>query len=66
LPIYEFDCRQCGEPFEELVFQLGREREARCPKCGSQDVKKKLSTLAARVAGGTAASTTATCPPGSL
>jgi putative FmdB family regulatory protein len=66
MPIYEFECRLCGRPFEELVFNIGRVREVRCPVCGSDEVKKKLSAVAARVAGTTASSGVASCSPGSL
>jgi putative FmdB family regulatory protein len=66
MPIYEFDCRECGEPFEELVFNLGRVREVRCPACGSHEVRKKLSAVAARVVGATSSSGGASCSSGSL
>jgi putative FmdB family regulatory protein len=67
MPLYEFDCRLCGKPFEELVFSLARAEEVRCPTCGSIDVKKKLSAVAARVSGGaSAASGAASCSSGSL
>jgi putative FmdB family regulatory protein len=67
MPMYEFDCRECGQSFEELVLSLARVQEVRCPTCDSIDVKKKLSTVAARVPGGTSAvSGAASCAPGGL
>ncbi len=49
MPIYEYVCQKCGKPFEELV----RGKEAvKCPKCGSQQVERKLSTFATRGGGG--------------
>jgi putative FmdB family regulatory protein len=66
MPIYEFECRQCGQPFEELVFNTGRVREVRCPVCGSDEVKKKLSAVAARVAAGMSYSSAGACSSGSL
>ena len=43
MPVYEYVCRSCGHPFEELV--LGAER-VRCPECESASVEKQLSVFA--------------------
>jgi putative FmdB family regulatory protein len=45
VPIYEFECRSCGERFEELVgSHVGRETtEVACPKCGSKEVDRLIS-----------------------
>ena len=65
MPLYEFDCQQCGEPFEELVVSAARAAEVRCPTCGSPQVKKKLSTVASRVAGkSTGVSSSSSCSTG--
>lgn len=45
MPIYEFVCKRCEHPFEELV--LGSERTA-CPSCGSDELAKQVSVFAAR------------------
>ena len=67
MPMYEFDCRACGQPFEELVFRVAPIEVVRCPTCGSLDVKKKLSAVAARIAGGmSGASAGESCASGSL
>ncbi|MDA8171212.1 MAG: zinc ribbon domain-containing protein [Nitrospiraceae bacterium] len=42
MPIYEYKCSKCSEEFEKLVFSQSR---VNCPKCGSEEVKKKLSTF---------------------
>lgn len=47
MPLYEYDCRACGKPFEALVF--GSEKPA-CPFCGDAKPEKRLSSFA--VAGG--------------
>jgi len=44
MPIYEFECGQCGEDFEQLI--LGSGVVVQCPKCGSKDTKKKMSACA--------------------
>ncbi len=51
MPMYEFACVQCGEPFEELVRSPQAIKDVTCPACGSRKVKKKLSTFASRAAG---------------
>lgn len=40
MPIYEYECKQCGERFEELVF--GDETPS-CPKCSAANAEKLLS-----------------------
>jgi putative FmdB family regulatory protein len=46
MPIYEFQCDACGEPFEELFRSARERRRPHCPGCGSGNVHKKLSTFA--------------------
>lgn len=43
MPIYEYECKKCAEAFEILVFG---NKDVSCPKCGSNEVKKKFSTFA--------------------
>jgi putative FmdB family regulatory protein len=43
MPIYEYECTECGQPFEELVLSISSEREVHCPNCESKSVKKKIS-----------------------
>lgn len=42
--LYDFECSACGKVFEDLVHDVS---DARCPKCGTADVVKQLSTFAA-------------------
>ncbi len=51
MPIYEFDCEECGTGFDKLVRRASAVNEVTCPDCGSENVKKKLSTFASKVAG---------------
>ncbi len=44
MPVYEYVCKRCEHPFEELV--LGGETPA-CPKCGSVMLEKTFSVFAA-------------------
>lgn len=54
MPIFEFVCSECGNPFEELVRSASAVSEVVCPSCGSQQVKKQISTFASKVSGGSA------------
>jgi len=40
MPIFEYQCKDCGHKFEKLI--LGEKEEIRCPKCDSKNVKKLL------------------------
>ena len=51
MPIFEFQCQECGNPFEEFVFSSSAITELTCPNCGSENIRKKLSTFASKVAG---------------
>lgn len=44
VPVYEYECGECGEPFEELV---GGEAEVPpCPACGARSGRRLLSEFA--------------------
>jgi len=47
MPIYEFDCPECGEQFESLVFGFSTDGIT-CPKCDSPNVKKKISLFSSK------------------
>ena len=66
MPIYEFDCPACGQPFEELVRSSVAANDVICPSCGSHQVKRKMSTFASKVSGGSisyANQSAAACAP---
>ncbi len=52
MPIYEFECADCGMPFEALVFISSKIGEVTCPTCKSQNITKKISTFASKLSGG--------------
>jgi putative FmdB family regulatory protein len=43
MPIYEYECRKCGEQFEALVLKA---TVASCPACDSQDLEQLISGFA--------------------
>lgn len=42
MPLFEYECRECGHRFEALV--QGKKRPA-CPECGSENLEKLLSSF---------------------
>ena len=48
MPIYEFDCQDCGDSFESLVMSFSRIDGVSCPECKSKNVQKKISTFAVK------------------
>lgn len=42
MPIFEYKCDACGEDFDLLVSSSTK---IECKKCGSSEVKKKLSVF---------------------
>jgi putative FmdB family regulatory protein len=68
MPLYEFDCPACGQPFEELVRSAETAKDVICPNCGSHKVKRKLSLFASKATGGSSSyanlSATACAPAG--
>ena len=44
VPIYEFECAQCGERFERLV-RWGDHERLRCPACTSSRIRKLMSSF---------------------
>lgn len=44
MPIYEFKCSKCGEFFELLKMSSRDEEAIKCPKCGSDEFERVLST----------------------
>jgi putative FmdB family regulatory protein len=43
VPLYDFECRECGERFEAQVAQAERPL---CPACGASDPERLISPFA--------------------
>ena len=52
MPLYEFQCTDCKDEFEELVRSSAAIAEVSCPECGSQHVRRKVSLFASKVSAG--------------
>jgi len=64
MPIYEFICEECFEEFEKLVGFNQSEIELNCPTCGSELIRKKISSFASLAAStGRRQSTVSSCGP---
>ena len=46
MPIYEYRCKECEERFEQLVSLRAEHPPVTCPRCGTQEIRKLLSTFA--------------------
>jgi len=62
MPIFEYTCPNCGHRFEKLILSSRRQRELRCPECGSPDVEKAIS-LFGTSGSGSSGGATANCAP---
>ncbi|MDP2167028.1 MAG: zinc ribbon domain-containing protein [Thermodesulfovibrionales bacterium] len=51
MPIYEYICHKCSEAFTALRPVHMRAEDAQCPMCGSEDVRKKLSSFSSLSSG---------------
>ncbi len=47
MPIYEYQCENCGHAFEMLRRMQDADNDLKCPKCESTKVERQLSTFAA-------------------
>jgi putative FmdB family regulatory protein len=64
MPLYEFQCSECDRPFEELVRAATAISEVKCPECGSDHVRRKVSVFASKVSGGGSSfASAASCAP---
>ncbi|MEP0202797.1 MAG: zinc ribbon domain-containing protein [Halioglobus sp.] len=51
MPIYEYQCQDCGESLEVLQ-KISDAPATDCPACGKPTLKKKVSAAAFRLKGG--------------
>ena len=51
MPIYEYSCKKCSQLFELMRPIAKADARAKCTKCGSTAVKRRLSRFAVVSAG---------------
>jgi putative FmdB family regulatory protein len=58
MPIYEYECKSCGEKFELRRGMTDSDSEIKCPKCGAANPRRVFSVFST-------GSSVVTCSPGS-
>jgi putative FmdB family regulatory protein len=65
MPIYEYECKKCGNVFEEIVSKVSN-ATLPCPKCESRDTEKLMSRVGGiamgKMTSNPACSSGSTCP----
>lgn len=51
MPIYEYQCKQCGE-VSEILQRISDPPATSCPACGAEALTKQVSAAGFRLAGG--------------
>lgn len=46
MPLYEYQCNDCGKEFEKMVRFSEADQKPPCPFCCGQDTHKKISYFA--------------------
>ncbi len=45
MPIYEYKCKKCGDKFELRLGLFHNNKSVKCPKCGSDDPERVISSF---------------------
>jgi len=62
VPIFEFECKDCGTKFDVMISNKDKDKVA-CKACGSREVKQLLSMFATTGTGAASpANACQTCP----
>ncbi len=62
MPMYEYECKTCGEKFEKRLSFSQADQIQECPACRSNETKKRVSTFASL--GGSTGSSASSCGSG--
>jgi putative FmdB family regulatory protein len=49
MPIYEYQCNDCQQIFQQLIMGKTDEKNLHCPECGSRNLKRLISRVAYHV-----------------
>ncbi len=60
MPVYEYECKSCGEKFELRRSMSDSSNEVKCPKCGDENAQRVFSLFATGSSGGSCAPTSPT------
>jgi putative FmdB family regulatory protein len=64
MPIYEYECMNCGERFELRRGMTDEDDEIGCPKCGTKKPRRIFSVFGTSPSESTSGSSGSTCAPG--
>ena len=45
MPIYAYECKNCGEKFDLLIGVTSEKTELKCKKCNSKNIQKTISSF---------------------
>jgi putative FmdB family regulatory protein len=65
MPLYEYNCRDCGEEFDKIIRFSEADLMPKCPSCGDKNTQKKISAGAVIGLSSGSARTAANPPPSS-
>jgi len=43
MPIYEYECKACGEVFQALILKVEEEGDLECPRCNGANFRRLIS-----------------------
>lgn len=65
MPLYEYICNDCQTTFERLIAAQDRDKQSKCPECGSNKTRRLISGFAiGKSSGGGSQTSCPTCTTG--
>jgi putative FmdB family regulatory protein len=67
MPLYEYECQDCGREFEKMVRFSETSLLPECPQCHSRHTRKQIAVFAAALgasSGSPSTSSSGNCSPG--
>ncbi len=61
MPLYEYQCKSCGETFEKMMRWSESGHNPVCPNCQSEDTRKKVSSFASMGASSSGSLSSSSC-----
>ncbi len=52
MPVFEYECRNCGHVFEVFRQRRDSATDPKCPACGTPNVERILSAFSGKMSGG--------------
>ena len=52
MPLYEYECQQCGQVFEVFARRREPPTQPRCPACGKVGAERVLSSFSGKLSDG--------------